>query len=186
MTPGGMYPISPEHDAELKEYLRKNLKKGFIRPGSGLMASPILFVKKPNGKWRLCVDYRRLNGVTRKNRYPLPLISELMDRLQGAKWFTKFDVREGFYRIRIKEGDEWKTAFKTKYRLFEYTVMPFRLTNAPATFQSVINSALHEYLGIFATAYLDDVLVYSRGSLEEHVEHVKKVLRKLKEYKLYL
>jgi hypothetical protein len=109
-----------------------------------------------------------------------------MDRLQGAKWFTKFDVREGFYRIRIKEGHEWMTAFKTKYRLFEYTVMPFGLTNAPATFQSVINNALHEYLRIFATAYLDDVLVYSSGTLEEHVEHVKKVLRKLKEYKLYL
>ncbi|KAL6161592.1 hypothetical protein ACJBU6_00699 [Exserohilum turcicum] len=109
-----------------------------------------------------------------------------MDRLQGAKWFTKFDVREGFYRIRIKEGHEWKTAFKTKYRLYEYTVMPFGLTNAPATFQSVINKALHEYLGIFVTAYLDDVLVYTNGTLEEHVEHVKKVLRKLKEYKLYL
>ncbi|KAG9186916.1 hypothetical protein G6011_01003 [Alternaria panax] len=186
LSPGPMYPIAPEHDAELRDYIQKNLKKGFIRPGSGPMASPILFVKKPNGKWRLCVDYRRLNSVTRKNRYPLPLITELMDRLQGAKWFTKFDVREGFYRIRIKEGHEWMTAFKTKYGLFEYTVMPFGLTNAPATFQSVINNALHEYLGIFATAYLDDVLVYSRGSLEEHVEHVKKVLRKLREYKLYL
>jgi hypothetical protein len=109
-----------------------------------------------------------------------------MDRLQGAKWFTKFDVREGFYQIRIKEGHEWMTAFKTKYGLFEYTVMPFGLTNAPATFQLVINNALHEYLGIFVTAYLDDVLVYSSGTLEEHVEHVKKVLRKLKEYKLYL
>ncbi|KAH7562940.1 reverse transcriptase [Bipolaris maydis] len=186
LSPGGMYPIAPEHDAELRDYLQKNLKKGFIRPGSGPMASPILFVKKPNGKWRLCVDYRRLNSVTRKNRYPLPLITELMDRLQGAKWFTKFDVREGFYRIRIKEGHEWMTAFKTKYGLFEYTVMPFGLTNAPATFQSVINNALHEYLGIFVTAYLDDVLVYSSGTREEHVEHVKKVLRKLKEYKLYL
>ena len=150
------------------------------------MASPILFVKKPNGKQRLYIDYRRLNEVTRKNRYPLPLILELMDRLQGAKWFTKFDVREGFYRIRIKEGDEWKTAFKTKYGLYEYTVMPFGLTNAPATFQLVINSALYEYLRIFATAYLDDILVYSRGSLEEYIKHVKKVLRKLKEYKLYL
>ncbi|KAG9192563.1 hypothetical protein G6011_11297 [Alternaria panax] len=186
LSPGPMYPISPEHDAELREYLQKNLKKGFIRPGSGPMASPILFVKKPNGKWRLCVDFRRLNSVTRKNRYPLPLITELMDRLQGAKWFTKFDVREGFHRIRIKEGHEWMTAFKTKYGLFEYTVMPFGLTNAPATFQSVINNALHEYLGIFVTAYIDDVLVYSSGTLEEHVEHVKKVLSKLKEYKLYL
>ena len=186
LSPGPMYPISPEHVAELRVFLQKNLKKGFIRPGQGPMASPILFVKKPNGKWRLCVDFRRLNAVTRKNRYPLPLITELMDRLQGAKWFTKFDFREGFYRIRIAKGHEWKTAFKTKYGLFEFQVMPMGLTNAPATFQAVINQALHEYLGVFATAYLDDVLVYSKGTLEEHVEHVKKVLRKLKEYKLYL
>src|SRR6185369_9810396 len=134
----------------------------------------------------LCVDFRRLNSVTKKNRYPLPLMTELMDRLQGAKWFTKFDIREGFYRIRIAKGFEWLTAFKTRYGLYEYTVMPFGLTNAPATFQTVINRALHEYLDVFVTAYLDDVLVYSRGTLEEHVEHVKKVLRKLKEYKLYL
>ncbi|KAK1911147.1 hypothetical protein P3342_011749 [Pyrenophora teres f. teres] len=150
------------------------------------MASPILFVKKPNRKWRLCVDFRRLNSATIKNQYPLPLITELTDQIQGAKWFTKFDVQEGFYRIRIAKGHEWKTAFKTKYGLFKYTVMPFGLTNAPATFQSVINKTLHEYLGIFVLAYLDDILVYSKGTLEEHIELVKKVLRKLKNRKLYL
>jgi hypothetical protein len=186
LSPGPMYPVSQDQEEELRKFLKKNLGKGFIRQSSSPMASPILFVRKKNGSLRLCVDYRRLNSVTRKNRYPLPLITELMDRLQGAKWFTKFDVREGFYRIRIAKGFEWLTAFKTRYGLYEFTVMPMGLTNAPATFQSVINKALHEYLDIFVTAYLDDVLVYSRGTLEEHIEHVKKVLRKLKECKLYL
>ena len=106
LTPGPMYPIAPEHDGELRNYLVKNLKKGFIRESSSPIASLVLFVKKKNGKWRCCIDFRRLNDVTRKNRYPLPLITELMDRLQGAKWFTKFDVREGFYRIRIAKGHE--------------------------------------------------------------------------------
>ncbi|KAK1918666.1 hypothetical protein P3342_001715 [Pyrenophora teres f. teres] len=170
LVPGPMYPVAPEHEAELREYIRKNLKKGFIRESSSQMASPILFVKKPNGKWRLCVDFRRLNSATIKNRYPLPLMTELMDQIQGAKWFTKFDVREGFYRIRIAKGHEWKTAFKTKYGLFEYTVMPFGLTNAPATFQS------HTWTIYWCI----------QGTLEEHIELVKKVLRKLKNRKLYL
>ena len=114
------------------------------------------------------------------------MIQELIDRLQGVKWISKFDIRDGFYRVRIAQGHEWKTTFKTRYGLFEYTVMPMGLTNAPSTFQSVVNRALHEYLDIFVTAYLDDVLVYSKGTLEEHVKHVKKVLRKMKEYRLYL
>jgi hypothetical protein len=186
LKPGQMYPVSQDQEEEVRKFLKKNLAKGFIRESKSPMASPILFVKKSNGGLRLCVDFRAVNAATRKNRYPLPLIQELMDRLQGAKWFSKFDVREGFYRIRIAKGHEWITAFKTRYGLYEWMVMPFGLTNAPATFQSVINKALHEYLDIFVTAYLDDILVYSKGSLEEHVEHVKKVLRKLKEYRMYL
>ncbi len=186
LRPGPIYPLSADQQEELRTYIAKNLKRGFIRESESSMASPILFVPKKNGKLRLCVDYRQLNNATRKNRYPLPLIQELMDRLQGVKWITKFDIREGYYRIRIAKGFEWLTAFKTRYGLYEYTVMPFGLTNAPATFQAVINRALHEYLDIFVIAYLDDVLVYSSGTLEEHVEHVKKVLRKLKEYRLYL
>lgn len=184
LKPGPMFPVSREQEEELRQYIEKNLKKRYIRHSQSPMASPVLFVPKKNGKWRLCVDYRHLNNATVKDRYPLPLISELMDRLQGVKWFTKFDIREGYYRIRIAEGHEWKTAFKTRYGLFEYCVMPFGLTNAPATFQSVINNALREYLDVFVTAYLDDVLVYSKGTLEEHIEHVKKVLAKLKEYDL--
>ncbi len=186
LRPAKMYPIAANQEGALREYLEKNLKKGFIRESQSPMASPVLMVPKKNGKWRICIDYRTLNNATRKNRYPLPLIQELMDRLQGVKWITKFDVRDGFYRVRIARGHEWKTAFKTRYGLFEYTVMPMGLTNAPSTFQSVVNRALHEYLDIFVTAYLDDVLVYSRGTYGEHVGHVKKVLKKMKEYGLYL
>jgi hypothetical protein len=104
-----------------------------------------------------------------------------MDKLQGVRWITKLDIREGYYRIRIAKGHEWKTAFKTKFGLYEYMVMPFGLTNAPATFQSVINRTLHEYLGIFVTAYLDDILIYTKGNFEEHVRQVRKVLTKLRE-----
>jgi len=186
LKPAKMYPVNREQEREVAAYLEKNLRKGYIRESTSPMASPILFVPKKNGKLRLCVDYRAVNNATVKNVYPLPLIQELMDRLQGARWFTKFDIREGYYRIRVKEGHEWKTAFKTRYGLYEYKVMPFGLTNAPATFQSVINKALHEYLDVFVTAYLDDVLVYSKGTLEEHVEHVKKVLKKLQEYRLLI
>lgn len=186
LKPGPMYPLTRDQADELKRYIEVNIRKGYIRQSESPMASPILFVPKKNGKMRLCVDYRQLNNATIKNRYPLPLITELMDRLQGVKWFTKFDIREGYYRIRMAEGHEWKTAFKTRYGLYEYLVMPFGLTNAPATFQAVINQALHEYLDVFVTAYLDDVLVYSSGTLEEHKEHVKKVLAKLQEYNLLI
>jgi hypothetical protein len=186
LRPEPLRPLSREQHEELKQYLKTNLKKGYIRDSESQVAFPILFVPKKNGKLRLCVDYRQLNNATIKNRYPLPLITELMQRLQGAKWFTKFDIREGYYRIRIAEGEEWKTAFRTSEGLYEYQVMPFGLTNAPATFQAVINAALHEYLYIFVIAYLDDVLVYTNGSLEEHVEHVKKVLNKLAEKKLLI
>ena len=171
--------MSPEHLKSLREYLETNLEKGYIRPSESEFASPVLFVPKKNGKLRLCVDYRHLNSATIRNQYPLPLISDLQDQLQGAKWFTKFDIREGYYRIRIAAGEEWKTAFKTRFGLYEYCVMPFRLTNAPATFQAVINHALREYLDVFCTAYLDDVLVYTNGTLEEHREHVRKVLKRL-------
>ena len=181
-----MHRMSPKHLAALREYLETNLEKGYIRPSESEFASPVLFVPKKNGKLRLCVDYRHLNSAIIRNQYPLPLISDLQDQLQGAKWFTKFDIREGYYRIRMAAGEEWKTAFKTRFGLYEYCVMPFGLTNAPATFQAVINHALREYLDVFCTAYLDDVLVYTNGTLEEHREHVRKVLKRLQEFRLLI
>lgn len=148
------------------------------------MASPILFVKKKNGKYRMCVDYRAVNNMTVKNRYPLPRTNELIDKLQGAKYFTKIDLRNGYNLVRIKEGDEWKTAFRTKYGLYEWLVMPFGLTNAPSAFQFFMNDMLKEVLDVYAVVYLDDILIFS-NTKEEHTLHVRNVLLKLRENKLY-
>lgn len=129
------------------------------------------------------MDYRGLNAVTSKNRYPLPLVKETLNRLSRAKYFSKFDIVAAFNKIRIKEGEEWKTAFRTRYGLFEYLVMPFGLSGGPGTFQHFIKDVLREHLDIFCTAYLDDVLVYS-DSLKEHKRHVRIVLEKLREARL--
>ena len=182
---GPIYNLSEIELEVLKEYIETHLANGFIRPSSSPFGAPVLFVKKPHGRGlRLVVDYRALNRVTIKNRYPLPLISELLDRLRKAKLFTKIDLRAAYNLIRIARGEEWKTAFRTRYGHFEYLVMPFGLTNAPATFQSYINSALREYLDNFCTAYLDDILIYS-NSREKHTEHVRLVLTKLQKHGLY-
>jgi len=131
------------------------------------------------------VDYRKLNDITVKNRYPLPNIKELQDRLQGAQWFTKLDLRGAYNLIRMKEGEEWKTAFWTRYGHYEYKVMPFGLTNAPATCQMMINDALRTHLDVFAIAYLDDILIYSKNE-KEHIDHVKTILDCLQQRRLQL
>lgn len=177
---GGLIPHSRKEEDYLKEYIGDLLKKGFIRPSESSISHGVLFAPKKDGGLRPCIDFRKLNEITKKNRYPLPRIDELQDRLLGAKYFTLIDVRDAYYRVRMKEGEEWKTAFRTRWGLFEYTVMPFGLTNAPATFQALINDTLREYLDDFAMAYLDDVLIFSR-TMEEHKEHVRKVLTKLQE-----
>jgi transposase InsO family protein len=183
---GPIYRLSVSELEALKEYLDENLRKGFIQPSTSPAGYPILFVPKKDGKLRLCVDYRGLNAITVKNRYALPLISELQDRFQGAQWFTKLDIPGAYNKIRIKEGDEWKTAFRTRYGHYEYLVMPFGLTNAPATFQSFINTVLYEYLDQFVVVYLDDILIYTTGDLQEHWKQVKKVLQKLQQAGLSL
>src|SRR5205814_1755364 len=147
--------------------------------------APVLFVKKKDGSLRLCVDYRALNRLTIKNRYPLPLIPGLLDHVKGATRFTRLDLPTAYHLLRIAMGDEWKTAFRTRYGHFEYLVMPFGLTNAPATFQSYINEVLRTYLDEFCVAYIDDILIYSR-TLEERIEHVRKILKKLLEHGLYV
>ena len=179
-----IYALSEkEHDA-LREYIDENIKKGFIRKSQSPISHGILFVPKKNGKLRLCVDFRPLNDMTVKNRYPLPSIKELQDRLGKAKYFTKLDLRGAYNLIRMKEGEEWKTAFNTRFGLFEYTVMPFGLTNAPATCQELMNDTLREFLDIFVTVYLDNILIYTDRTLEKHKEHVKKVFQKLIERNL--
>jgi hypothetical protein len=175
---GPIYNLSENELKVLRDYIDEMLEKGFIRPSTSPFGSPVLFVKKADGSLRLCVDYRALNNRTIKNRYPLPLISEMLDRLVGAKIFTKLDVRNAYHRIRIAAGHEYKTAFRTRYGHFEYLVMPFGLTNAPASFQSFINNVLRKHLDRFVIVYVDDILVYSK-SITEHVGHVRQVLQDL-------
>lgn len=138
-----------------------------------------MFVPKPSGKKRLVQDFRRLNNVTIKNRYPLPNIEEARDRLVGANWFTKIDLRDAFYSIRMAEGEEWKTAFRTRYGLYEFLVMPMGLTNAPASCQQMINDTLRDLLDISVIAYVDDILIYTTGSLQDHIKDVQAVFERL-------
>jgi hypothetical protein len=179
-----IYNMSPAELRVLEDYINEALAKGWIRESKSQAGAPILFAPKKNGKLRLCVDYRGLNDITIKNRYPLPLISELLDRLNGATIFSKIDLTNAYYRIRIREGDEWKTAFRTRYGHFEYLVMPFGLTNAPATFQAYINRALRGLVDDFCIVYLDDVLIFSK-SKEEHLEHLQLVIERLRQAELY-
>lgn len=182
---GPIYNLSELELQCLRTYINDNLSNGFIRPSTSPYSSPILFVKKKDNTLRLCVDYRKLNSITIKNRYPLPLISELLDRLKNAKYFTKLDLRNGYNLIRIAAGDEHKTAFRCRYGHFEYCVMPFGLTNAPATFQNFINDIFRNELDYFVVAYLDDILIYS-NDLTNHIQHVSKVLAILKNNHLYV
>jgi hypothetical protein len=152
------------------------LNKGFIRVSSSPAAAPVLFVRKPGGGLRFCVDYRGLNRVIKKDRYPLLLIYETLRNISKAKWFIKLNVIIVFYKLRIAEGDEWKTAFRTRYGLFEWLVTPFRLANAPSIFQKYINYTLWDYLDEFYSTYVNDILIYSSRSREEHRKHVCKVL----------
>ncbi|QRW23041.1 Retrotransposable element Tf2 protein [Rhizoctonia solani] len=172
---GPIYSLGPREDAELKETIEKQLKAGLICPSKSSMASPILFVKKKNGKLRI---------MTKKNVYPLPLPQNLIEKLQGARIFSKFDLKAGYNLVQIKEGNEWKTAFKTKYGLFEYLVMPFGLTNAPAAFQDMMNKIFRDLLDVYVIIYLDDILVFSLNE-KDHKAHVREVLRRLQDNNLF-
>lgn len=181
---GPLYSLSAPELVILKEYLQDMLDRGWISPSSSPAGAPILFVPKPDGTLRLCVDYRGLNTATKKNRYPLPLIGEIIERVAGAKIFTKFDLRDAYHRIRIAEGDEWKTAFRTRYGHFEYNVMPFGLCNAPATFQAFINEVLKGLIDVCCVVYLDDILIYSLNEVD-HAEDVERVMERLERHDLF-
>ncbi|WVZ49546.1 hypothetical protein U9M48_000893 [Paspalum notatum var. saurae] len=179
------YRMAPDELKELKVQLQEQLDKGFIRPSSSPWGCPALFVeKKDQGGKRLCVDYRPLNAVTIKNKYPLPHIDILFDQLDGAKVFSKIDLRSGYYQIKIRGEDIPKTAFSTRYGLYEYLVMSFGLTNAPAFFMYMMNSVFMNELDKFVVVFIDDILIYSKSE-EEHKEHLRIVLNRLREHKLY-
>jgi len=182
---GPMYSMSDSELKEVRKWIDENISKSIIHASSSSTALPILFVKKKDRSLHLYVDYRAFNDITVKDRTPLPRIEETLNQIRGCKYFTQLDLRACFNQIRIKKGDEWKTAFRTSYGLFEFLVMPFGLTNAPTTAQRFMNDTLRESLDIFCICYIDDILIYSR-TLKEHRQQVRKVLQKLKEAGLFI
>ena len=176
--------MPPKELAELKTQLQELIEKGFVQPSSSSWGCPAIFVKKKDETLRLCVDYRPLNEVTIKNKYPLPRIDLLFDQLAGAKVFSKIDLRSGYHQIKIKPEDIPKTAFTTRYGLYEYLVMSFGLTNAPAHFMYLMNSVFMPELDKFVVVFIDDILVYSKNK-KEHAEHLRIVLTRLREHRLY-
>ncbi|WVZ93549.1 hypothetical protein U9M48_039520 [Paspalum notatum var. saurae] len=177
--------MAPTEHEEVKKNIDELLAKGYIRPSSSPWAFPVLLVeKKDTDVKRMCVDYRALNKVTIKNKYPLPRIDDLFDQLQGACVFSKIDLRSGYHQLKIRPSDIPKTAFTTKYGLYEYTVMSFGLTNAPAYFMQLMNSVFMDYLHKFVVVFIDDILIYSKTEAE-HEEHLRLVLQRLREHKLY-
>lgn len=178
------FRLSASELVELKKQLEELTKAGFIQPSKSPFGAPILFVKKKDGTMRMCVDYRALNNITVKNSYPLPRVDELFDRLQGAKYFSKIDLRSGYHQIRIEPEDVPKTAFRTRYGHYEFLVLPFGLTNAPATFMHLMHQTFRKFLDEFVLVFLDDILIFS-NTLEEHERHVRQVLEVLRKEKLY-
>ncbi|GJU78891.1 putative reverse transcriptase domain-containing protein [Tanacetum coccineum] len=178
------YRLAPSEMKELSEQLQELSDKGFIRPSSSPWGAPVLFVKKKDGSFRMCIDYRELNKLTVKNRYPLPRIDDLFDQLQGSSIYSKIDLRSGYHQLRVREQDVPKTAFRTRYGHYEFQVMPFGLTNAPAVFMDLMNRVCKPYLDKFVIVFIDDILIYSKDE-REHEEHLKTILELLKEEKLY-
>jgi hypothetical protein len=179
-----VYRMSPAELDELKKQLDELVAAGFIQPSKSPFGAPVLFVKKKDGSMRMCVDYRDLNRITVKNKYPLPRVDELFDRLQGAKYFSKIDLRSGYHQVRIHDDDIHKTAFRTRYGHYEFLVLPFGLTNAPATFMHLMQSIFGPHLDHFVIVFLDDILIFSK-TLQEHRQHVREVLEILRKNQLY-
>jgi hypothetical protein len=169
------YRMNPVELVELKKQLDDMLRKGLIQPSSSSWRSPVLFVDKSDGSSRLCTDYRKLNDVTIKNKYPLPKIEDLFDQLNGSQVFSIIDLRTGYHQLKIRTTDIPKTTFTTRYGLYEYTIMSFGLTNTPAYFMNLMNKVFMEFLDKFVVVFIDDILIYSKSEVE-HATHLKLVL----------
>ncbi|GJV30603.1 putative nucleotidyltransferase, ribonuclease H [Tanacetum coccineum] len=178
------YRLAPSEMQELSNQLQELADRGFIRPSTSPWGAPVLFVKKKDGSFRMCIDYRELNKLTIKNRYPLPKIDDLIDQLQGSSVYLKIDLRSGYHQLRVRDEDIPKTAFRTRYGHYEFQVMPFGLTNAPAVFMDLMNRVCKPYLDKFVIVFIDDILIYSRNK-EEHANHLRIILELLKKEKLY-
>ncbi|GKF66406.1 putative reverse transcriptase domain-containing protein, partial [Tanacetum coccineum] len=177
------YRLAPSELQELSTQLQE-LSEGFIKPSSSPWGAPVLFVKKKDGSFRMCVDYRELNKLTVKNRYPLPRIDDLFNQLQGSNVYSKIDLKSNYHQLRVREEDIPKTAFRTRYGHYEFQVMSFGLTNAPAIFMDLMNPVCKPYLDKFMIIFIDDILIYSKGK-EEYAEHLKLILELLKKEELY-
>ncbi|GJR76704.1 putative reverse transcriptase domain-containing protein [Tanacetum coccineum] len=178
------YRLAPSEMEELSTQLQELSDKGFIRPSSSPWGAPVLFVKKKDGSFRMCIDYRELNKLTIKNRYPLLRINDLFDQLQGSSVYSKIDLRSGYHQLRVRDEDIPKTAFRTRYGHYEFQVMPFGLTNAPAVFMDLMNRVCRPYLDKFVIVFIDDILIYSKTK-EEHDAHLRLILELLKKEELY-
>ncbi|GBG80801.1 hypothetical protein CBR_g31357 [Chara braunii] len=182
---GCVYRMGQGELEELRRQIDHMIDRGWIRPSESEFGAPVLFVPKKGGKLRMCIDYRGLNRITRKNGYPLPRIDDLLDAVGGCKVFSKIDLKSGYHQIEVDPSDQHKTAFKTRDGLYEFIVMPFGLTNAPATFQCLMDKVLRHQLNRFVVVYLDDILIFSK-TMEEHLKHLEEVLQVLKEAQLHL
>ncbi|CAA0821927.1 Uncharacterized mitochondrial protein AtMg00860, partial [Striga hermonthica] len=178
------YRMAPKELQELKAQIQELLKLCFIRTSVSPWGALVLFVKKKDGSMRMCIDYRELNALTVKNKYPLPRIEDLFDQLRGASIFSKIDLRSGYHQLKIRESDISKTAFRTRYGHYEFVVMPFGLSNAPDVFMDLMNRVFHPFLDQFVIVFIDDILVYSRA-IDQHKEHLRNVLETLRREKLY-
>ena len=181
---GAVYSLSQSELSALREFIDEHVRIGFIRPSNSFHGAPVLFIRKKDGSLHLCVDFRGLNKISKKDRYPLPFISNLLSTAGKARLYTTIDLRHAYHVVRRAEGDEWKTAFRTRYGSFEWLVMPFGLSNAPAAFQRFMNDIFSDLLDVNVTIYLDDILIYSNDPAE-HKKHVCEVLRRLRKHGLY-